>query len=370
MPTLIEQRQAVLAKAKALAESTPPERFTTTVKAEMDGLLAEADRLEADIKTARVDEGRLARIAKLGGSAGGHGRGSRWAAEVIERMDKTAAGMGVKALLTGEVETPPAVGVSELPDIPLTLLDLIPRNPQTEAENYFSYLRQTVRTNNAAPVADNATKPTSVYTFTEIEDRCRVVAHLSEPFPLRYLSDHTSMTQVLDQQMRRGVFEELEQQIVSGDGTGENFTGVLNVSGVQVQPFTTDVLTTIRKARTAMETVGELPNAWVFNPVDAEQFDLMREDGATGGFLLDAGSLETVFGPGIARVSSLAVPAGTALLADWSTLLLKIRENAHTLAATQAGDLFDKNQVKLRAEGRFGLQVGRPRAIIEVDLAA
>lgn len=47
------------------------------------------------------------------------------------------------------------------------------------AEN-FSYLRQTVRTNNAAPVATGALKPTSISTLARVESRLRVIAHLSD----------------------------------------------------------------------------------------------------------------------------------------------------------------------------------------------
>jgi HK97 family phage major capsid protein len=130
------------------------------------------------------------------------------------------------------------------------------------------------------------------------------------------------------------------------------------------------MLTTIRKARTALENKGETATAWVFNPADLEALDLMRENGVNGGFLLDSAAADTVFGPGIARVSSLAVPAGTALLGDFQKIRLRVRQGAHTLAATQAGDLFDKNLVKLRGEGRYGVDVARPQAFAVVHLTA
>ena len=96
----------------------------------------------------------------------------------------------------------------------------------------------------------------------------------------------------------------------------------------------------------------------------------MREDGATGGFLMNSAAADTIFGPGVRRVPSLAVPVGTAILADWSQVRVRVREGAHTLAATQAGDLFSKNQVMLRAEGRYGIQLKRPQAFAVVHLAA
>ncbi|PFG40608.1 HK97 family phage major capsid protein [Georgenia soli] len=294
--------------------------------------------------------------------------GESWGKSVHERLTGAAAARGLKSVLQGQISTPPAVEVSALPTTPTRLLDLIAREELESAT--FDFLRQVARDENADVVADGDTKPTSVYTFEEINDRARVIAHLSEPFPERFLEDHSSMVQVLDQQMRTGVLRKLEQQVVDGDGTGEQFTGILNTSGVTDVAFATDQLTTIRRARTVLGGLGEAPTGWVLNPTDAEALDLLREDGATGGFLMNSSVYDGLFGQGVARITSTAVPQGTALLADWSQVRVGVRQSDHTLAATQAGDLFDKNQVKLRAEGRYGLKLFRPQAFAVVHLAA
>lgn len=303
---------------------------------------------------------RLGGVVKASGSA--------WSKSVATRLRKASSTHGVKALLTGQIDVPAAVAIVPLPDKPMRLLDLIDKAPH--GDHTFSFLRQTVKTQTADVVADNATKPTSTYTFEEVEDRCRVIAHLSEAFPLRYLEDYAELGRILDLQMQVGVIEKLEQQIVAGTGTGEQFQGILTTTGVSAVPFATDKITTIRKARTVLQGKGENPNAWVVNPTDLEELDLLREDGATGGFLMDTAAADTIFGPGIERVPSTAVPAGTAVLADWAQIGILIRQGAHTLAATQAGDLFEKNQVKLRSEGRFGVKLWRPQSFAVVDLTA
>lgn len=294
--------------------------------------------------------------------------GSTWAKAVQDRLRRTADRAGVKSLLTGQVTVPPVVEIVDLPLVPTRLLDLVQR--ERLDENTYSYLRQVVRTDAANVVADLAVKPTSVYTFQEVDERARVVAHLSEPFPLRFLEDYAEMAAILDSQMVGGVLTRVEQQLVSGTGLGEEFTGIVNTSGVNVVAFATDTITTIRKARTALEAKGETPTAWVLHPTDLEKIDLLRESGATGGFLMDSAAADTVFGAGIARVSSLAVPAGTALLADWSQVKLKVRQDAQTLAATQAGNLWATNGVILRSEGRYGIQLRRPQSFARVALAA
>lgn len=379
-----EELRKLAGEAKSIADTAdarPSKAFTPAEMTRVAEIKARADELRKHLNAASAAEDLLADLAKdvddddvddYDPLAGGYRKaratsGSRWAKAVLGKMQAASSGMGTKALLSGQVDTPPAVEVVELPSVPTRLLDLVAREELNE--HTFQYLRQVTRTNNAAVVADGALKPTSTSTFEEIEDRARVIAHLSEPFPLRYLSDHKSMVDVLDGEMVLGVIEALEDELVNGDGTGEHFAGIFSTSGVTQVPYATDVLTTIRRARTTLGNKGENPTAWVFNPTDLETFDLMREDGATGGFLLDSTAAATIFGT-MPRIPSPAVPVGTALLADWRTIRIPVRQGAHTLAATQAGDLFDTNRVKLRSEGRFGLKIKRPQAVAVVDLTA
>jgi HK97 family phage major capsid protein len=381
---LQEQRAAALKAAQDIvAKAKADDRdLTEAEQTEVEAKFAKIEELDKKIEAAEKSADLVSRLTAAGpgsetdpiyplpvkgGATQAAGAGV-WAKSVAASLAKTAHGMGVKALLTGEIQTPPAVTVAPLPTVPARLLDLVPR--EELGEHTFAYLRQVVATNNADVVADNALKPTSVYSFEEIEDRARVIAHLSEPFPIRYATDHTSMLQVLDGQMEAGIFEAIERLIVSGTGTGEEWTGILNTTGVTQVAFTTDAVTTLRKARTAQELKGEHVTAVAMHPTDIEALDLMREDGTTGGFLLDSDAYERIFGRGVRGVPSVAVPVGKAIVGDWSQTRLRIRQNAHTLAATQAGDLFDKNQMKLRTEGRFGFQFFRPQALGVVDLTA
>jgi HK97 family phage major capsid protein len=89
----------------------------------------------------------------------------------------------------------------------------------------------------------------------------------------------------LASEMAEGVLDALEQQVISGSGTGENMTGIRAVAGTRAVAFATDVPTTLRKALTTMQTAGETPNAVVLHTNDAEAVDLSRW-GASGGWLL------------------------------------------------------------------------------------
>ena len=292
------------------------------------------------------------------------GAGDAFVKGAVETMGRVAENFGVKALLAGQVTVPAVVDVVQLPETPTVLLDLVAR--QALHEHTFAYMRQTLRDEKAAVVADGQTKPTSLYSFTEVIDRARVVAHLSEPFPIRFMADHEAMVNVLNAEMKGGVMRALEKEILQGDGTGEHFTGLLNVEGVRRVPFATDMVTTIRKAITASQKIGIEPTAWALSPDDAEKLDLTRE-GAEGGFLLGGDAKDRLGSAGpIKWVVCPSLPAGPAVLGNWGSAKLMVREET-TLQADGSGVLFDTNQVKLRAEGRFGFAVTRPEAFAVVS---
>ena len=313
------------------------------------------------------------------GSAGGHGAGGNWATVAAEAFAKAmpADTAGRKSLVSGTIGLPSPIApeVVNISQVPRRILDLLPRRALEPGQPYgggntFTYLKQTVRTNNAAFVADAADKPTSVYTVAEVEDRVRVLAHLSESVPERYFADFAQLEGFLRSEMQYGLEKALETNVVSGAGTGETLTGILTVAGTTPVAYATDLLTTSRNALTALEALGVVPTAYVFNPSDAATLDLVREGAGTGQFML--GGPGGASGPslwGIPRVSSLAVPVGQAILADWTQAEIVVREDA-MLAVDRSGAHFVNNTVVLRLEGRFGFAVKRPSSFAIMDLTS
>jgi hypothetical protein len=84
-----------------------------------------------------------------------------------------------------------------------SLLDVLPTTTHSSPE--YAYLRQTVRTNNAAVVAEGATKPTSFYSVVRVEDKLVVVAHLSEGIPRYWLLDNSLYAAKRGSRPRSGV---------------------------------------------------------------------------------------------------------------------------------------------------------------------
>ncbi|MGV0795645.1 phage major capsid protein [Mycolicibacterium elephantis] len=341
--------------------------LTESEDREFRAIHAQVTELESEMRRAgRFDPDIVA--IKRATSRGGQDWASR-AATAIRKM-----GGENRAVTSGSIDLPTLVEPNVVAKArPQRLLDLL-INRKSISSNSFSFYQQTVRTNNADVVADEATKPTSVFTVAEVNDRARVVAHLSEPVPIRLLADHEELRMWLDSEMREGVLDALESQIISGSGTGEDMTGILVAAGTTAVPFDTNIWTTLRSALTAAQVAGERPTAWVVSPQDAATLDLTLETSGSG-FLLDgvnasnAGS-GNVFGDTLPRVVSPSVPTGTAILADWSRLRLYVREDVRVDIDASGPDLFDKNLVKMRAEGRFNIGILRPSAFFVCDLTA
>ncbi|WP_197373466.1 phage major capsid protein [Mycolicibacterium baixiangningiae] len=355
---------------------TPAEQARAEeLNAELDTLGPQITELVRELKRAGYGNPGAVAARTAQQRVSSHTRGDGWAARAAAAL---LGGGERRAVTSGSVDLPTLVEptVSAKPR-PGRLIDLLVNRQVIDAPAYV-YVRQSVRTNNATAVADFADKPTSVSTGVPVEDRPRVIAHLSENVPIRYWQDHTEVIDWLNTEMVEGVLDALEAQVIRGNGTGENMEGLLTVTGTTAVAYTADVATTLRKAVTALQVLGVAPNAWVLNPADAEAVDLLRfnwggEGAAAAGFLLDgfqstnAGSGNVFGGNDIQRVVSNSVPAGTAVLGDWSKLKLYIRETTR-LDYDASGDQFTNNTARIRAEGRFGVGHLMPSCFAKVDL--
>ncbi|HUO39385.1 MAG TPA: phage major capsid protein [Mycobacterium sp.] len=381
---LIRKQASARADAEALLVRAQSEGRETLGPHEERELRAYRETMDA--LGERVEEVR-AEIQRMGDYERrplGEGRGmdanaycKTWARETVETMRRAMGGTESRAVISGSVDVPFLLPIPVVPTpFPKRLIDAFPNRLQTESMAY-EYYKQIARTNNAAPVPDLAQKPTSILTVQAVSDRCRVIAHLSEPLPVRIWWDYQSIVDWLWKQMTESVLAEIEHQAVSGDGTGENCTGILATSGINTVAFATDVPTTLRKAITLMQNLGEEPTGWALNPADAEAIDLLRW-GTSGGFLSGGyendtgqryGTSDNIFGGSdIKRIITPSVPAGTAILADFSCLLLVFLRYM-VMQADGSGPLFQQNAVQLRAESYCGVGILRPQAFTSVKLS-
>lgn len=268
--------------------------------------------------------------------------------------------------------------LTELGRRPLTIRDVI-TNLTTNSDS-VDYVRQVSETNNAAPVPEsNVTdslesggepgiKPESGMTFERKNAPVITIAHWI-PATTRALQDAGQLRGLIDAFLRYGVELELEDQIVTGDGTGENFEGILEVDGLQIQPFTEDIFRTTRQARRKVLTVGRRrPNAFLLNPIDWENIELEKDD---NGRYYYSGPIG--MGPEqlwrLPVIESEAIPQGTGLVGDFSTCVLWDRMQASIAVSNSHADFFIRNMVAILCELRAAFGVLKPNALVAIEMA-
>lgn len=212
-------------------------------------------------------------------------------------------------------------------------------------------------------------KPESAAVWAKVTVTVKTVAHWLAATK-RALSDAGQLRTLIDQFLRFGLEEELEDQIMSGDGSGENFDGITHLSGTQSQAFSSNVPQTIRKAITKVMHTGFVrPNAVGLNPADDEALDLLQD--TTGRYF---GSGPFGSGPstiwGLPRVVSAAIPVGYAVVADWRQAVLWDREQATISVSDSHEDFFTRNLVAVLGEARAAFGILRPTAFCIADLTA
>lgn len=184
------------------------------------------------------------------------------------------------------------------------------------------------------------------------------------PASVRALSDAAQLQTLADNFLRFAIQEGVTNQLVNGDGSGDNMTGFLNTSGVQSQAFDTDIVTSIRKAITKVRHTGNnIPNAVLINPADAEKIDLLA--GSVGSDYLFGGpavpsTVRTIWG--LPMVVDAQVPEYTAIVGNFRQAILWERAPLTVNVYPQHSDYAVKGLVAIVASTRAAFGVLSPAA--------
>ncbi|AEN79867.1 major capsid protein [Mycobacterium phage Jamie19] len=304
----------------------------------------------------------------------------------------------VKSLFTGASSTSAgAFVVNDRTDIvemlgrkPLTIRNLVANRRTTS--DAVEFVRETSHTNNAAPVAEATSaaaptapagedggelvlatgggyKPEGAWAFEVVTTNVKTIAEWV-PVTRRALADVAQLEGLINDELSKDVAEAEENQILNGNGSGENFTGINNTSGVQTQSWSTDFFTTTRKAITKARTVGRVnPTAWVLNPEDAEALDLLK-DGENRYYYGGPQFIGQRTLWGVPVVESESQAKGTGLLGDFGKAVIWDREDTTVTMTDSHADFFVRNLIAILAEERLAFGVTRPTAFVKVTLSS
>lgn len=253
----------------------------------------------------------------------------------------------------------------------LRIRDLLTAIPVT-GQNY-TYFRELLHTRGAAPVAEGGTKPTSNVTFESATDRVKKIA-VWMPVTEEGLSDVPQMQGYIQELLRYDLKLEEENQILKGDGTGENLNGLMTQATVYDDNLTKAGDTSIDIVRRGIYQVRKQSklsaDGVVMSELDWMNIELQK-DGENRYLFANLQGLVTPILWGRPVITSDSMDEGDAddggefLIANFARAAILFDRMTYLFKMGLINDMFIKNMVALLAEERLGLGVRRKEALVK-----
>ncbi|WP_198651172.1 phage major capsid protein [Salinicola sp. CPA57] len=255
-------------------------------------------------------------------------------------------------------------GIISSPDEVLTVRSLI--MPGRTISSSIEYVQETGFTNNAAPAPETTLKAESDIKFGLANANVRTIAHWVQATK-QILDDTPQLASYIDGRLRYGLAYVEDQQLLLGDGTGENLFGILpqasdyNTARTKAGDTRIDVM---RHAILQVRLAQYRASGIVLHPADWEAIELTKTDDNAYIFANPVSGTQPRLW-GLPVVESDAIPEGTFLTGAWNMgAQIFDRETTTVEVSTEDRDNFIKNMVTVRAEERLALAVYRPESFV------
>jgi len=276
----------------------------------------------------------------------------------------------------GDFGTPQREGIVERAKRTSRVRDLFP--VQQTTTNMIEYFRVSGFTNNAATVAERsgspavfASKPQSSMTVVGVQAPVRTIAHF-EVAHRNVLDDEPTLRGIIDNELLYGLRLVEDDQILNGDGTGSNLTGIRETSGIQNQVWSAGVagdtrIDVIRRAITKSLLAYYEPTGIIVHPNDMEDIELTKDAEERHLMVMSVSLGAEARLWRLPMVMTPAITEGYALVGSFGIgATLYDRMEGSIRVAEQHSDFFIRNAVAVLAEQRLALAVKRPESFVEV----
>lgn len=271
----------------------------------------------------------------------------------------------VSTIFSGSIVAPDyRPDIVGMPQRKLVVRDLVA--PGTTGGNLIEYVQQTARQLNAAPVAEGALKPQSDGTYALISAPVRTIAHWMNA-STQVLDDMSLLRSFIDSEVEYGVNLAEENQLINGDGTGQNILGLIPQAVAYSGAFAITGETQFDRLLLAVLQVelNLFPcDALVVNPTDWRKMQLTKDSmGRYIGGGPFANTIQSVWN--LPVVTSLAMTAGNFLCGSFKFgAQIFDRQQTSVQISTENQDNFIRNLCTIRGEERIAFAVKRPAAFV------
>ncbi len=251
----------------------------------------------------------------------------------------------------------------------LTIRDLLAQG--RISSNSLEYVRENVYTNAAAPVAEGTLKPESNLTFTKETANVKTIAHWIQA-SRQIMDDAPMLESYVNNRLMYGLGLVEEAQLLNGDGTGDNLTGLNQVATAYDATLDATGDTRADRIAHAIFQVSESEfeaSGIVLNPRDWHAIALLKDSEGRYIFGGPAAFAAKVMW-GMPVVATKAQTQGTFTVGGFD-LASQIwdRMDATVEISREDRDNFVKNMLTILCEERLALAHYRPTAIVKGTFA-
>lgn len=244
-------------------------------------------------------------------------------------------------------------------------------NVGTTSAPVIDYLRHTGGEGGVGFQTEGALKAQADFDFQLVQETVKTIAVFAV-VTKQMLADIPRLANFLSNQLTNKWFDFEDFQIVNGDGTGDNFKGLLNQAPTYVPTDGTEntYFEYLVDAISQIENINFEANGILMNPLDFK--NLLTYKSTTGefnhpGLIYGADNILRLYGTPI--VKNNAIAKGTGLVGDFTQAELLVRDGLTFDMSYDDSDNFRKNKVTLRLEAREGFTVTHPTAFRELDFS-
>lgn len=265
-------------------------------------------------------------------------------------------------------------GIVTAPERRLTVRDLLMQG-RTDS-NLVQFASESVFTNNAGPQfnspndRENVVKGESGITFTLSNAAVATIAHWI-PASRQILADAPALQSYINTRLLYGLKLEEEEQLLVGDGTGGNLTGLYTGATAYDRGVSNDTrLDCLLKSMLQVWLSEYAADGIILNPIDWTAIMLLKD--TTGRYLFaDPQAMAQPRVWGVPVVATNTMTSGNFLTGAFSMAAqIWDREDAEIRVLEQHDDFAVKNMVAIICEERMALTIYRSAALIKGTLPA